>query len=302
MMTAVPASASPVGFITINIDPVLNLGPLPIHWYGVMYAVAFLAAYQFGVLPYAIKRGLPKPVAEKICVWTIICGLLGGRLYYVVQQPDLWNNYVLHPINIIAFWQGGMAFFGAIIVGFVTLAICAWRYGYNPWLALDGGVLFAVVGQPIGRIGNVINGDILGAPSTLPWATAYSNPHSILQSGFSLCTPAHCIAYQPAAVYEALGTICIGIVLLLLVRRNVRPGVLAITYVALYAVSQLILFEFRASEPPGPLGLREAQWTSIAMLVLAVPLLYLLWRRTITRFEKRSPDEPAAAKEPAAAR
>jgi phosphatidylglycerol---prolipoprotein diacylglyceryl transferase len=302
MMTAVPASASPVGFITINIDPVLNLGPLPIHWYGVMYAVAFLAAYQFGVLPYAVKRGLPKPIAEKICVWTIIFGLLGGRLYYVVQQPDLWNNYLLHPINIIAFWQGGMAFFGAIIVGFVTLAICAWRYGYNPWLALDGGVLFAVVGQPIGRIGNVINGDILGAASTLPWATAYSNPHAILQSGFSLCTPAHCIAYQPAAVYEALGTICIGIVLLILVRRNVRPGVLAITYVALYAVSQLILFEFRASEPPGPLGLREAQWTSVAMLVLAVPLLYLLWRRTITRFEKRSPDEPAATKEPAAAR
>jgi phosphatidylglycerol:prolipoprotein diacylglycerol transferase len=302
MMAAVPVSAGPVGFITINVDPVLNLGPLPIHWYGVMYAVAFLAAYQFGVLPYAIKRGLPKAVAEKITVWTIIFGLLGGRLYYVVQQPDLWNNYVLHPINIIAFWQGGMAFFGAIIVGFVTLAICAWRYGYNPWLALDGGVLFAVVGQPIGRIGNVINGDILGAPSTLPWATAYSNPHAILQNGFSLCTPGHCIAYQPAAVYEALGTICIGIVLLLLVRRNVRPGVLAITYLALYAVSQLILFQFRASEPPGPLGLREAQWTSIAMLVLGVPLLYLLWRRTIARFEKRASDGPTAAKEPAAAR
>ena len=302
IMAAVPASPGPVGFITINVDPVLHLGPFPIHWYGVMYAVAFLAAYQFGVLPYAIKRGLPKSIAEKICVWTIVFGLLGGRLYYVVQQPDLWQNYVLHPINIIAFWQGGMAFFGAIIVGFITLAICAWRYGYNPWLALDGGVLFAVVGQPIGRIGNVINGDILGAPSTLPWATAYSNPHAILQPGFSLCTPAQCIAYQPAAVYEALGTICIGIVLLILLRRNVRPGVLAITYVGLYAISQLILFEFRASEPPGPLGLREAQWTSIAMLVLGVPLLYLLWRKTITRLEKRSPDEPPAAMEHAAAR
>jgi phosphatidylglycerol:prolipoprotein diacylglycerol transferase len=301
MMAAVPASPGPVGFITINVDPVLNLGPLPIHWYGVMYAVAFLVAYQFGVLPYTLKRGLPKQVAEKLCVWTIIFGLLGGRLYYVVQQPDLWHNYILKPINIIAFWQGGMAFFGAIIVGFATLAILAWRYGYNPWIALDGGVLFAVVGQPIGRIGNVINGDILGAPSTLPWATAYSNPHAILQTGFSLCTRAQCIAYQPAAVYEALGTICIGIVLYLLIRRNVRAGVLAITYVALYAISQLILFEFRASEPPGPLGLREAQWTSIAMLVLGVPLLFLLWRRTITRLEQRRPDEPASTTEPAPA-
>jgi phosphatidylglycerol:prolipoprotein diacylglycerol transferase len=301
-MRAVPASPGPVGFITINVDPVLNLGPLPIHWYGVMYAVAFLAAYQFGVLPYAKRRGLPKAIAEKICVWTIVFGLLGGRLYYVVQQPDLWQNYILHPVNIIAFWQGGMAFFGAIIAGFITLAICAWRYGYNPWIALDGGVVFAVVGQPIGRIGNVINGDILGAPSNLPWATAYSNPHAILQTGFSLCTSAQCIAYQPAAVYEALGTIGIGLILWLLFRRNVRPGVLAITYVALYAISQLILFEFRKSEPPGPLGLREAQWTSIATLVIAVPLLYLLWRRTNSRFEKRFPSEPATAQEPAAAR
>ena len=302
IMSAVPVSPGQVGFITINVDPVLNLGPLPIHWYGVMYAVAFLAAYQFGVLPYAKRRGPPKPIAEKICVWTIIFGLLGGRLYYVVQQPDLWQNFILHPINIIAFWQGGMAFFGAIIAGFITLAICAWRYGYNPWIALDGGVIFAVVGQPVGRIGNVINGDILGAPSNLPWATAYSNLHAILQTGFSRCTPAQCIAYQPAAVYEALGTICIGLILWVLLRRNVRPGVLAIVYVALYAISQLILFEFRKSEPPGPLGLREAQWTSIASLVIGVPLLYLLWRRTNSRFEKRFPVEPAAAQEPAAAR
>jgi len=113
MMTAVTDSPGLVGFITINIDPVLHIGPIPIHWYGVMYALAFLAAYQFGVLPYARRRGLPKAVAEKICVWTIIFGLLGGRLYYVVQQPNLWHDYVLDPINIIAFWQGGMAFFGA---------------------------------------------------------------------------------------------------------------------------------------------------------------------------------------------
>ena len=302
IMTAVFASPGAAGFITVNVDPVLHLGPLPIHWYGIMYALAFLIAYRFGVLPYAVKRGIPKAIAEKITVWTIIFGLLGGRLYYVIQQQNLWQDYILHPINIIAFWQGGMAFFGAIIVGFITLAICAWRYGYNPWLALDGGVLFAVVGQPIGRIGNVINGDILGAPSTLPWATAYSNHNAILQTGFSLCTRVQCIAYQPAAVYEALGTLCIGAVLYLLVRRNVRPGVLAITYVALYAISQLILFQFRASEPQGPLGLREAQWTSIAMLVLGVPLLYLAWRRTLARFEKRKPDETAAPKEPATAR
>lgn len=295
-MAVVIASPGLLGFITINVDPVLHIGPVPIHWYGIMYAVAFIVGYRYGVLPYATRRGIPKAIAEKITVWTIIFGLLGGRLYYVVQQPNLWHNYVLDPINIIAFWQGGMAFFGAIIVGFATLAICAWRYGYNPWIALDGGVLFAVVGQPIGRIGNIINGDILGAPSTLPWATAYTNPNSILQSCCRLGVP-----YQPAAAYEAIGTIIIGVILYLLLRRNPRAGFIAIVYVGLYAISQLILFEFRASEPPGPLSFREAQWTSIAILVLGVPALYLAWIKTRERFELRKPNDEAAVPEEQAA-
>ena len=284
MMVTMSSSSAVVGVITINIDPVLQLGPLTIHWYGIFYAVAFFVAYQFGVLPLAIRKGIPRAIAEKITVWTIIFGLLGARLYYDVQQPNL-GQFVSNPINLIAFWQGGMAFFGAIIAGFITLAVCAWRYRINPWLVLDGGVIFAVIGQPIGRIGNLVNGDILGAQSNSPWATAYafetprgSGHCAVLQPGF------HCgVAYQPAAAYEALGTIVIGLVLVWLLRRGVRDGLMAIVYVALYAISQLILFEFRKSEPPGPLGLREAQWTAIVALVIVAPALYVLWRRTAAR-------------------
>ena len=298
-----PLSAG-IGTITIDINPVLQLGPFTLHWYGVFYALAFFAAYRFGVLPLVMRKGVSRALAEKITVLTIIAGLLGARLYYDIQQPDFINNYLLHPLNLIAFWNGGMAFFGAIIAGFVTLAVCAWRYHINPWMVLDGGVLFAVVGQPIGRIGNLINGDILGSPSNLPWATAYtfqdpagSGHCAILQPGF-LCG----VGYQPAALYEALGTVIIGVALYLLIRRGVRDGVIAIAYVGLYAVSQLILFMFRASEPPGPLGLREAQWTAIGMLVLAVPLLYVLWRNTATRLEAMHVAAHAPPAQAAAAR
>lgn len=290
-MSTVGPETPALGIIVINIDPVLHLGPLQIHWYGIMYAVAFYVAYRFGVVPLAQRYGLARSIADRITTWTIVFGLLGGRLYYVLQQPDLVSNYFEKPINIIAFWNGGMAFFGAIIAGFITLAVCAWRYRINPWIAVDGGVLFAVVGQPIGRIGNLINGDILGAPSTLPWATAYANPHAILQAGFRLCTdPSHpgssaCPAYVPAAAYEALATIGIAVVLFGLYKRRVPPGVMAISYVALYAVSQLIVFQFRESEPKVLLGLHQAQWTSIGMLVIAVPVLSYLWRRTRGRFE-----------------
>ena len=186
MMAAVFDSPGVLGIITIDIDPVSRSGRCRFTGTGSCTRSRSWPGTSSGSCPTQRAAASRRPIAEKITVWTIIFGLIGGRLYYVVQQPNLWQNYLLHPINIIAFWQGGMAFFGAIMVGFATLAICAWRYGYNPWIALDGGVLFAVVGQPIGRIGNIINGDILGAPSTLPWATAYTNPDAILQPGFSL--------------------------------------------------------------------------------------------------------------------
>jgi len=301
MATVMPEASGLIGVVTININPVFQLGPFTVHWYGVFYAVAFICAYRYGALPLALRKGVPRATAERITVWTIIFGLLGARLYYDIQQPDFVHNYLLQPINLIAFWNGGMAFFGAIIAGFITLAVCAYRFRINPWMVVDGGVLFAVVGQPIGRIGNVINGDILGSQSNLPWATAYtfqSPPGSghcaILQPGFD-CG----VAYQPAAIYEALGTIIIGLVLYALIRRGVRDGVIAIVYVGLYAVSQLILFGFRKSEPPGPLGLREAQWTAIAMLVVAVPLLTLLWQRTASRLEAMHTSAHAPAATPA---
>jgi phosphatidylglycerol:prolipoprotein diacylglycerol transferase len=284
--------------ITINLDPVLHLGPLQVHWYGIMYAVAFLVAFRYGVLPHVVRKGKSRALAEKITLWTIVFGLIGGRLYYVLQQPNLVSGYILQPQHILAIWEGGMAFYGAIIAGFITLAITAWRYGLSPWLALDGGVLFAVIGQPIGRIGNIINGDILGAQSNLPWATAYTLQTSpehcaVLQPGFFCGVP-----YQPAAAYEALATILIGVLLFQLRKRDVRDGVLAMVYVACYSVSQLLLFQVRTSEPAVLLGLRQAQWTSIGMLVIGLPLLYVLWKRSIGFFEARDAKLSAAAAAP----
>jgi phosphatidylglycerol---prolipoprotein diacylglyceryl transferase len=270
-----------LGTIRIDIDPVIRIGSLSVHWYGVMYAVAFLVAFRYGVLPHVQARGVNRATAERALVWTIIFGLLGGRLYYVLQQPNL-GDYLHDPIRIIAVWEGGMAFFGAIIGGLACVAVFAWRNRISTWLMWDAAVIFAVIGQPIGRIGNVINGDILGAPSSLPWATGYANAHAVLQQCCHLVNaPGGPWYYQPAAVYEALGTIAIGLILLAMRSRGVRNGALVVAYIPLYAISQLILFQFRASEPVIGFGLHQAQWTAIIILVVVTPLVYLAWRRRI---------------------
>ncbi|MFI5091292.1 MAG: prolipoprotein diacylglyceryl transferase family protein, partial [Terriglobales bacterium] len=122
--------------------------------------------------------------------------------------------------------------------------VMARRHHINFWDLLDAGVLFAAAGQPIGRLGNVMNGEILGPPSNLPWAIRYTNPASM--------APHLGVAYQPANLYEAVGTLLILGLLLYLRHRGVAPGILGLTYLILYPVSQLILFNWRTDyETPG---------------------------------------------------
>lgn len=292
MAVTLPALLAPA-IIHINIDPVLHVGGLAIHWYGVMYAIAFWVGLRYGVVPFLSKYGISRQQSESMCFWVIIVGLLGARLYYVVQNsPPQGGSWFSHPGEILAVWHGGMAFFGAVIVALPFAVFLAWRRGYNGWLIGDAVALFAVLGQPIGRIGNVINGDILGHASTLPWATAYFNPNAFLQPGFCLsgqafptqsgavtCAANTVYGYQPAAVYEALGTILIGLVLWQLLIRRVAVGILILVYLELYAVSQFLIFFLRGTEPEVGLGLKQAQWTALVIGLLVVPVLVWVRRR-----------------------
>lgn len=151
------------------------------------------------------------------------------------------------------------------------------RYRISFWDLLDAGALFAAVGQPISRLGNVMNGEILGPPSNLPWAIRYTNPESM--------APHLGVAYQPANLYEAVGTLLILAVLLYMRRRGVPSGWLGLAYLKLYPISQLILFHWRTDyETPVILwGLKQAQLTSLFVFAVVVPGLIWVWRRSIAR-------------------
>jgi phosphatidylglycerol:prolipoprotein diacylglycerol transferase len=257
--------------ITDPLPPGFFIGPLQVRFYGIAYAIAFVVGIAVASRHMA-RRGVATSLTNNIAFWTIVFGLIGARLYFVVQSGWFW--YLTHPQHIFAFWEGGMAFFGAIFAALIVLLVMAHRHRLNYWDLLDAGVLFAAVGQPIGRLGNVMNGEILGPPSNLPWAIRYTNPSSM--------APQLGVAYQPANLYEAIGTLLILGVLLYLRRRGVPPGVLGLTYLVLYPVSQLILFQWRTDyETPVILwGLKQAQLTSLAVLIVVVPIFVVAWRRS----------------------
>ena len=257
--------------ITDPLPPGFYIGPVQIRFYGIAYVVAFIAGTALATR-HLERKGITRQVSTDIAFWAIVFGLIGARLYYVVQSGWYW--YLTHPLHIFAIWEGGMAFFGAIFAALIVLIVMARRHHINFWDVLDAGVLFAAVGQPIGRLGNVMNGEILGPPSNLPWAIRYTNPASM--------APHLGVAYQPANLYEALGTLLILGVLLVLRRRGVPPGIIGLTYLVLYPVSQLILFNWRTDyETPVILwGLKQAQLTSLVMLLTIVPAFFLAWLRT----------------------
>ncbi len=277
-------------YIYLNIDPVIvYLGPVALRWYGLMYVVGILLGLQ-AIVSYTKRKGISQDMVYRILWWCVIAGLIGGRLYFVIQQPNLVSYYLAQPIHIIATWEGGMAFFGAIFLVIPTIFWRARVERINPLVALDAGVLFAAAGQIFGRIGNIINGDIIGYPSTLPWSTVYQNPNSWACLNRATCN----VPVQPAAVYELLTNVVVLAVMFYLARRVRRPGILLLFYLYAYSITQFLLFFVRDNVIVTFLGLdwglKQAQWTSLVLLIALLPITYL-----VSRYSKPIPEGEVAA-------
>ncbi len=230
-----------------------------------MYAVGIAGGVSVA-LPFARQRGLTDDDIWDAAWPTLLLGLLGARLYYVVQQP--LEPFLAEPWRILATWEGGMAFYGAIFGVIIGLVWVARAKGISVWHYLDVGSIFAIVGQAFGRIGNIINGDIVGAPTTLPWGFQYVHPGSFVAD--------RTIAYQPAAVYELLFNIAFFAVMYPL-RNRFKPGVLSSLYLMIYSLGQFLLF-FLRTEPLVALNLKQAQLTALVVFVAGALLYWWLHR------------------------
>ena len=252
--------------IKINVDPVLvRIGDLKIHWYGIMIAIGLYAGIQVALRD-APRRGVDREKLLNVSLLAAVLGILGGRLYYVVQNQP--SYYFHHPEQILAVWNGGMAFFGAIFGGALAVALGCWRYRLNVWSVFDLGALGLLIGQAFGRVGNIINGDIVGY-RTNGWGFEYTNIHTFAPPN----TPV-----QPASLYELV--IALGLfVLFWWIRTRVHPeGMLAMLYVVAYSVSQFLVFFVRDNVILFA-GLKQAQLTSIVTFVIGLAGMAYLYRR-----------------------
>ena len=159
--------------MTINIDPILiELGPLRLSWYGLMYVFGFAASY-FLVL-YQLKRkdfGLSKPDVENLYFYLILGLVIGARLGYVLFY-DL-KMYLADPLEIIRIDHGGMSFHGGLI-GVVIVGVLFSRENKKSfWKIADLIIVTAPIGLAFGRIGNFINGELYGRVTRVPWGMIF---------------------------------------------------------------------------------------------------------------------------------
>lgn len=158
-------------------DPIaFRIGPLAVHWYGLMYLLGFALTWVLG--KWRIDHGktdLSLKDLEDIIFYSVLGVVVGGRLGYVLfYQPA---EYFAHPLQIFYLWEGGMSFHGGLL-GVITVLYLFARHKHRTLLEIGDFVAPLIpLGLAAGRLGNFINGELWGRPTTLPWGMIFPQTH-----------------------------------------------------------------------------------------------------------------------------
>jgi phosphatidylglycerol:prolipoprotein diacylglycerol transferase len=212
--------------------PILfQLGPFSIHWYGLIMTTAIFLG-TFTASRYVASRGKDPNTVWEMLFWVLIPAIVGARLYYVFIQSGRVPFYLSHPFEILAVWHGGIHIYGALILGGLTLLIYMRARKLSFPVYLDGIGLGLLVGQIIGRLGNFMNQELYGPPTTLPWGLRIDAQHRIPPYNDMTRYP-DSVRFQPLFLYEMIWN-SIGLVLLLIIARRfskrLRAGDLFLLY------------------------------------------------------------------------
>ena len=235
--------------------PVLwSLGPVQIYSFGFFVALGVLVSL-FLMNRQARKGGFPNPdQVFDLVFMTIVGGFVGARLLYVIQMGP-W--YLEHPLEALAFWQGGLIFYGGVIGSLVALFFFTRAKKISYFTVLDFLLPYVALTHAFGRIGCFLNGCCYGRFCPFPWGVVF---------------PGHEQAVHPAQLYEAAFTFGLFFSLQSLYPKRRFEGQITALYFLCYALGRFVIEFWRADNPAaGPLTVN--QWESAA-LFFAAAILY----------------------------
>lgn len=256
--------------IVIDLDPnIIRIGPLLITWHGVFSVLGIIAAARLGFWLLQKDVGEIKNTGDGLA-WMVVLGLIGARLLYVWENFRIFSNGQL--LRIFALTEGGISQWGGLFGAMLGAYVWARMSKFSFWKIIDAGGAAAMIGLTVGRIGDIINGEHHGSPTTVPWGVEYVNPNTLGQPG---------VVVHPEVAYEMV--LCLAILGALLpfhqrLKARLPNGVLGLIYFAIYATGRFFLSFYRL-DPAVVIGLRQAQLASALMVLIAVVAIPVLLRR-----------------------
>ncbi|MEU3182774.1 prolipoprotein diacylglyceryl transferase [Streptomyces sp. NPDC006923] len=266
---------------------VLHLGPLPLRGYAFCIIIGVFVAVWYGGKRWVARGGKPGTVAD-IAVWAVPFGLVGGRLYHVITDYQLYFSDGEDWVDAFKIWEGGLGIWGAIALGAVGAWIGCRRRGIPLPAYADAIAPGIVLAQAIGRWGNWFNQELYGKATDLPWALKISAGAN-REAGL----------YHPTFLYESLW--CVGVALLIVWadrRFTLGHGRVFALYVALYCVGRSWIEYMRVDEAHHILGVRLNVWTAAVVFVLAVVYFVISARVRPGREEVVEPETGGTPKAP----
>jgi phosphatidylglycerol---prolipoprotein diacylglyceryl transferase len=243
-----------------------HIGPLTLHTYGVLLALAFVAGLWVASRQ-ARRAGMDPAMVTDMAVYVLIAGLIGAKVALLFIE---WSYYSENPREIFSILQSGGVFYGGLLAAVPVAWWYTRRHNLDPWATADVLAPGVVLGQAVGRLGCFAAGCCYGRPTSVPWAVTFRNPLAARIVGTPLDVPLH-----PTQLYEAAATLLIFFVLLWLARHQRFRGQIVLTYVLLYSIARFVIEFYRGDAARGSVfgGMMSTSQLIAAILIVAI-LLY----------------------------
>ena len=271
----------PLASIPSPSDGVWNIGPLPIRGYALCIILGIVVAVWVGDRRWVQRGGRSGSVGD-VAVWAVPFGLVGGRIYHVLTDPELYFSEGANPVTALYIWRGGLGIWGAIALGALGAYIGCRRNGLSFGAYADALAPGIVLAQAIGRVGNWFNQELYGRPTDLPWGLEIDAEHR----GSLPLSMQTSETFHPTFLYELLW--CVGVAALVIwVDRRYRLGhgrAFAV-YVMAYTVGRGLIETLRVDTANDFFGIRLNVFTSVVVFVLAAVYFVVVGRRRPGREE-----------------
>lgn len=251
-------------------NPVIDLGFISIHWYSIFIFLGIIVGGQL-IIKESKKFGFEEDFIVNLLFFSIIIGIIGARLYFVLFNLDY---YLSNPIEIFMVWNGGLAIHGGIIAALIFVIIYLYKKKVNTLRILDFLVVGLIIGQAIGRWGNFFNGEAHGPSTTLSALQDMHLPNFIID-GMNIAGT----YYIPTFLFESLWCI-LGFIVLILFRRFKKNKIGMITglYLMWYSIGRFFIEGLR-TDSLMLFDLRIAQIISLIMFVVGIILFLFSYKK-----------------------